>query len=59
MARPLDGIRVLDLTWVLSGPFATMLLCDLGAEVIKIERPQVGDIARGNGPHVNGLSTYW
>ncbi|MFC2008104.1 CaiB/BaiF CoA transferase family protein [Chloroflexota bacterium] len=59
MAGPLEGIRILDLTWVLSGPFATMVLSDLGADVIKIERPEVGDIARGNGPHVNGLSTYF
>jgi CoA:oxalate CoA-transferase len=59
MPGPLEGIRILDLTWVLSGPFATMVLCDLGAEVIKIERPKVGDIARGNGPHVNGVSTYF
>ncbi len=59
MAGPLEGIRILDLTWVLSGPFSTMVLSDLGAEVIKIERPKVGDIARGNGPHINGISTYF
>ena len=59
MAGSLEGIRVLDLTQVLFGPFATMLLSDLGAEVIKIERPDVGDIARGNGPVVRGQSTYF
>jgi len=56
---PLNGIRVIDLTQVLFGPFATMLLGDMGAEIIKIERPEVGDIARGNGPVVNGVSTYF
>ena len=59
MAGPLEGIRIIDLTQVLFGPFATMLLRDLGAEVIKIERPEVGDIARGNGPVVRGVSTYF
>lgn len=56
---PLDGIRVIDLTQVLFGPFATMLLGDMGAEIIKVERPDIGDIARGNGPVVNGVSTYF
>ncbi len=56
---PLEGIRVIDLTQVLFGPFATMLLGDMGAEIIKIERPDIGDIARGNGPVVNGVSTYF
>jgi CoA:oxalate CoA-transferase len=49
--RPLTGIRILDLTHVLSGPFATMLLADAGAEVIKIERPDGGERFRSLGPH--------
>ena len=59
MAGPLEGITVLDLTWVLSGPYGAMLLCDLGAEVIKVERPPHGDLARTTGPHINGVSGYF
>ena len=55
----LADVKVLDLTWVLSGPYAAMVLTDLGAEVIKVERPPYGDVARTTGPHVNGESSYF
>lgn len=55
----LSDIKVLDLTRVLSGPFAAMWLGDLGADVIKIETPGVGDDARFTPVHVNGYSTFF
>src|SRR5262245_32695066 len=56
--QPLTGIRVIDLTRVLSGPFSTMLLGDMGADVIKVETPQ-GDPVRDQGELVHGLSWYF
>ncbi|MGI9646586.1 MAG: CaiB/BaiF CoA transferase family protein [Ilumatobacteraceae bacterium] len=58
MTAPLDGVRVLDLTRVLSGPHCTRTLADLGAEVVKIEPPS-GDLTRFATPRRNGLSSYF
>ncbi|GAA3668478.1 CaiB/BaiF CoA transferase family protein [Microbacterium marinilacus] len=57
--RPLDGLKVLDLSRVLAGPLCASMLADLGAEVTKIEAPGRGDDSRGFGPHTAGESTYY
>lgn len=57
--KPLSGIRVLDLTQFLSGPFCTLTLADLGAEVIKVERPHMGDSTRTDIPTKDGTSAMY
>ncbi|HXG51670.1 MAG TPA: CaiB/BaiF CoA-transferase family protein [candidate division Zixibacteria bacterium] len=56
-SRALDGVRILSFEQVLSGPFATCLLADMGAEVIKVERPGTGDVIRSWDSVVRGLSS--
>lgn len=57
--QSLENIKVLDLSRVLAGPYAAMLLADLGAEVIKVEAPKTGDDSRAFGPYVEGESAYF
>ena len=57
--RPLEGIRVLDVSRILAGPFCTMLLADLGAEVVKVEMPGSGDPSRSIEPTINGDSVFF
>lgn len=59
MARPLDGVTVVALEQAVAAPFATRQLADLGARVIKVERPVVGDFARGYDATVKGLSSHF
>ena len=59
MTGPLSKLRVLDFTWFLAGPFATMILSDLGADVVKVEAPGLGDPTREAGPFIGDLSAYF
>ncbi|MBI4312570.1 MAG: CoA transferase [Chloroflexi bacterium] len=59
MSGPLEGVRVLDLSRILSGPFCTMVLADLGAEVVKVERPGQGDPARSMVARVGDDSAFF
>jgi CoA:oxalate CoA-transferase len=59
MPKPLTDIKVLDLTRVLAGPFCTMILSDLGAEVVKLEIPSTGDDSRAFGPFIHSRSLYF
>ena len=56
---PLKGLKVVDLTRVLAGPFCTMMLGDMGAEVLKIEEPELGDETRGWSPFIGDRSSYF
>ena len=56
---PLKNLLVVDLTRVLVGPYCTMMLSDLGARVIKIEAPEIGDDSRKFGPFINDYSAYF
>jgi len=59
MEQALEGLKVLDLSRVLAGPYATMILADMGADVLKIEMPVKGDDSRAFGPYVGGESSYF
>ena len=59
MPLPLEGIRILDLTRALAGPFCTMILGDLGATVIKTEPAQGGDMSRSWGPYHDGIGVFY
>ncbi|MEI6764413.1 MAG: CaiB/BaiF CoA-transferase family protein [Bacteroidota bacterium] len=59
MSKPLENVKILDLTRVLAGPFCTMILNDLGAYVLKVEMPETGDDSRAFGPFKNEQSLYF
>ena len=57
--QPLRGLTIVSLEQAIAAPYATRQLADLGARVIKVERPDVGDFARGYDQRVNGLSSHF
>jgi crotonobetainyl-CoA:carnitine CoA-transferase CaiB-like acyl-CoA transferase len=59
MTGPLDGVRIIDLTAMISGPLATMMLADQGAEVIKVENPAGGDFTRSAANRQGGMSALF
>src|SRR6056297_3236843 len=59
MNLPLENIKIIDLSRVLAGPYCTMVLADMGAEVLKVEMPGKGDDSRAFGPYVNDESAYF
>ena len=59
MPGPLEGYRIIDLTAIAAGPFATMMLADQGADVIKVEPPGIGDVMRFLGTSRGGFSVLW
>ncbi len=58
MTKPLDGVRVVDLSQITSGPFGTMVLAEQGADVVKVESPAIGDLARWAPNSRNGMSSF-
>jgi crotonobetainyl-CoA:carnitine CoA-transferase CaiB-like acyl-CoA transferase len=56
---PLEGLRILDISTVVAGPFAATLLADLGADVLKAEMPRTGDALRALAPHKDGVPLWW
>ena len=58
MSKSLGKVKIIDFSRVLSGPYATLILGDLGADILKVEEPTEGDATRENRPFVNGQSHY-
>ena len=59
MSKPLEGMKILDFTYLLPGPFGSMMLADLGADIIKVENSESPDIVRILPPHVDDVSAVY